>query len=290
MADRIVITTPVARLVAGSLYRGSLADTEGNPHVYKTGPNAGQTHPVWFFGVAITKEPGKQWWETAWGSQIYKAGSEAFPQACGSQSFSWKVEDGDSQTPNKKGKKPADNEGYPGNWIIKFNSNFAPNIVEKQAMGWTKIIADDVVKCGYYVQVNFNAIGNMSNQNPGVLFNVNAVAFIKAGAEISFGPSYDEMGFSDTAQAVASAPPATPTLGTAALTPASAVAAPAPGILNPSTETAVPSPVPSAALPPAPPSPSNHTMTAAAGGIAYEAYVKQGWTDAQLISNGLMLV
>jgi hypothetical protein len=30
-------------------------------------------------------------------------------------------------------------------------------------------------------------------------------------------------------------------------------------------------------------------MTAAANGIAYEAYIAQGWTDAMLVQNGLML-
>jgi hypothetical protein len=30
-------------------------------------------------------------------------------------------------------------------------------------------------------------------------------------------------------------------------------------------------------------------MTAAAQGIPYESYVAQGWTDALLVQNGLML-
>jgi hypothetical protein len=31
-------------------------------------------------------------------------------------------------------------------------------------------------------------------------------------------------------------------------------------------------------------------MTAAANGVSREAYLAAGWTDAQLIANGLMLV
>ena len=42
------------------------------------------------------------------------------------------------------------------------------------------------------------------------------------------------------------------------------------------------------APPPAPKPEPKKVMTAAAGGIAYEAYVKQGWSDQQLIDNNLM--
>ena len=30
-------------------------------------------------------------------------------------------------------------------------------------------------------------------------------------------------------------------------------------------------------------------MTAAAGGVTYDAYVKAGWTDAQMIAAGLLV-
>lgn len=66
-------------------------------------------------------------------------------------------------------------------------------------------------------------------------------------------------------------------------TPAAPPAAPAgPGPTAPTT-----------AAPPAPPAPTTAApagprMTAAANGISYEAYRGQGWTDEQLIANGLM--
>jgi hypothetical protein len=31
-------------------------------------------------------------------------------------------------------------------------------------------------------------------------------------------------------------------------------------------------------------------MTAKAAGVSYEAYVAAGWSDAQLIANGLMVI
>jgi len=63
------------------------------------------------------------------------------------------------------------------------------------------------------------------------------------------------------------------------------------------TPGAVPQP-PGAAVPPPPgaavqPNPAFaqgpvHNMTAAAGGVPYEDYIKQGWTDETLIANGYM--
>ena len=40
-------------------------------------------------------------------------------------------------------------------------------------------------------------------------------------------------------------------------------------------------------LTPEPPAPAGLTMTAAANGITYEAYIAKGWKDDQLIAQGL---
>ena len=73
---------------------------------------------------------------------------------------------------------------------------------------------------------------------------------------------------------------------------APAPGAPAPIPVTPNTgfvqvppPAAAPAPM---ASPPAPAAPVRQ-MTAAAQGIPYESYVAQGWTDAQLVQNGLML-
>jgi len=42
------------------------------------------------------------------------------------------------------------------------------------------------------------------------------------------------------------------------------------------------------APPPAPVAPVRQ-MTAAANGVTYEAYVAAGWSDAQLVQNGMMM-
>ena len=68
--------------------------------------------------------------------------------------------------------------------------------------------------------------------------------------------------------------------------PAPGAPAPIPVTPNPGF-VQVPPPAPMAP-PPAPAAPVRQ-MTAAAQGIPYESYIQQGWTDAQLVQNGLML-
>ena len=53
-------------------------------------------------------------------------------------------------------------------------------------------------------------------------------------------------------------------------------------------EEAPPPPPPPPPAPAAPAAPVRQ-MTAAAQGIPYESYIQQGWSDAQLVQNGLML-
>jgi hypothetical protein len=109
MAQKVNITSPVGRIVMGSLYDPSTTDAEGKPLVVKTGPNAGQPRVNYFFALAIPKGAEPHWAHTPWGQQIWNVGNQAFPNAAQSPAFAWKIEDGDSQIPNKKGRKPVDN-------------------------------------------------------------------------------------------------------------------------------------------------------------------------------------
>jgi len=78
MANAAVnITSPVGRLVAGSLYDAQDKDAEGKPLVIKNGPNAGQQRVDFFFAVAIPKESGHTHWaQTDWGA---KSGRKVTP-------------------------------------------------------------------------------------------------------------------------------------------------------------------------------------------------------------------
>ena len=280
--SRINFTTPVGRLVMGSLYKPQTTDADGKPLVVKSGPNAGQPKVTYFFALAIPKNPGETHWsQTPWGATIYKAGSEAFPQACQAPSFAWKVVDGDSTIPNKKGIAPITREGYKGNWVISFSSGFAPKIYNND--GSQAIVEPDAVKLGYFVQVNADVDGNGSNQNPGVYINHSMVALSAYGPEIVVGADASSVGFGQ-----APLPAGATTTPPAAFTPpaqfAPVAAAPAP---MPTPNPAFLQPPVPAAPPVAPVAPA-HVMLPPAQGATYEAMIAAGWTDALLVAHGMM--
>lgn len=333
MAQKVNITSPVGRIVMGSLYDPSTTDAEGKPLVVKIGPNAGQPRVNYFFALAIPKGAEPHWAHTPWGQQIWNVGNQAFPNAAQSPAFAWKIEDGDSQIPNKKGRKPCENEGWRGHWILKFSSGFAPKVYQQEGAGYVQVMQKDFCKPGYFVEVAFSVDGNVSQSQPGVYINHSMVCFRAYGPEISFGPDVASAGFGQSAlpagasmtppagaipkpQAPAAAPalpgapvgyapppvpagvPQMPGVAPAPLAPAGSVPmpyAPVPGAPAPIPVTPnpgfvqVPPPAPAPMAPPPAPSIPVRQMTAAARGIPYESYVAQGWSDAQLVQNGLMM-
>lgn len=279
---RTNFTTPVGRLVMGSLYKPQTTDADGKPLVVKSGPNAGQPKVTYFFALAIPKNPGETHWsQTPWGATIYKAGSEAFPQACQAPSFAWKVVDGDSTIPNKKGIAPITREGYKGNWVISFSSGFAPKIYNND--GSQAIVEPDAVKLGYFVQVNADVDGNGSNQNPGVYINHSMVALSAYGPEIVVGADASSVGFGQ-APLPAGATTTPPAAFTPPAQPAPVAAAPAP---MPTPNPAFLQPPVPAAPPVAPVAPAR-VMLPPAQGATYEAMIAAGWTDALLVAHGMM--
>ena len=351
MAERTNITSPVGRIVAGSLYKPNEKDFDGNPLVYKTGANAGQKRVSYFVALAIPKIPGHTHWaQTDWGSKIWQVGHAAFPQAAQRPDFAWKIEDGDSTIPNKRNRKPCDQEGWPGHWIIKLSNGFAPKVYFQDGSKWVERVDVDAVKPGYFVEVSFSPDGNGNQNNPGVYLNLSMVAFRGYGPEIVFGPNVDDAGFgaaplpvgasmmpppsaalpSPGPAAVPNAPympPQPPVASAPAIPPVPVVPNPAfvqlppPGAFlappavdparaaliaagldptkygMPATPTvpasgvSVPSPAASVIpVPPATVSPSSPRMTDKASGVSYEAYRQAGWTDAQLVANGLMTI
>ena len=349
MAQKVNITSPVGRIVMGSLYDPSTTDAEGKPLVVKTGPNAGQPRVNYFFALAIPKGAEPHWAHTPWGQQIWNVGNQAFPNAAQSPAFAWKIEDGDSQIPNKKGRKPCENEGWRGHWILKFSGGFAPKVYQQEGAGYVQVMQKDFCKPGYFVEVAFSVDGNGSQSQPGVYINHSMVCFRAYGPEISFGPDVASAGFGQSAlpagasmtppagaipmpQAPAAAPalpgapvgyapppvpvgvPQMPGVPGAPLAPANVAYAPPAGVPQvpgapvgsyattayPSSPAPipvtpnpgfvqVPPPAPAPMAPPAAPSIPVRQMTAAAQGVTYDAYVAAGWSDAQLVQNGLML-
>jgi hypothetical protein len=325
-ATRTNITSPVGRVVMGNLYQPNTTDAEGKPLVIKTGPNAGKPRSNYFFALAIPKGPEPHWAHTPWGGQIWQVGNLAFPQAAQSPAFAWKIEDGDSQVPNKRGRKPFENEGWKGHWILKLSGGFAPKVYRQEGQGYLQEMTVDFVKPGYFVEVAFNVDGNDSQSQPGVYLNHSMVCFRGYGPEIVFGPDVNEAGFGKAplpagasmvplAGAIplpgASAAPAYPLMPSvpaavatqAGMMASAGIASPMPPIavipnpqflqVPPPTPPAVANtvlmPAIPAALPAVPASAyPSRTMTAKAAGASYQAFTAAGWTDANLIANGYM--
>ena len=189
---------------------------------------------------------------------MVQAAQAGFPGGQWQQpAFAWKVIDGDSTTPNRRGVKPRDRTGYAGHWILNLSSSFAPQIYN--ADGSKPIAEPDAIKAGYYVQVFGSVTSNGSQNQPGVFLNHTYLALSGYGEEISVGADASQVGFG--AEPLPTGASTTPPAG--------------------QTPTA-------AAPPPPPPQGGQHTMTALANGVSYEQFRGGGWSDEMLIAQGMM--
>ena len=300
----IQITTPVGRIVQGKLWEPQeVKDQKG---VAKIGTD-GKPLVDYYFALGIAKTPGHTHWsQTDWGRQIWEEGNRAHPTFAPHPNFSWKVEDGDSPIPNKKGKRNCDREGFPGHWILKLRSGFA--IPTYNADGSAPMPANAFTP-GNFAQVLISVKGN-TGDTPGVYLNPVMAALSGYGAEIVMGPDASEAGFgaaplpAGASAAPLAAPAGLPTppapayvapvlpqaLPTPAVTAPPAVA-PAPTFpSSPAPVAVAPNPAflagPAVAAPPPTPVPQ---MTAAAGGATYEQFKVNGWTDEAMRASGYLV-
>lgn len=321
------VTTNVGRLVRGSLYKPNTTDAEGNALTVKHGPNQGQPRQEYAIWLAIPKAPGQTHWAQKpatwdqemiaagrpgaeyWGEAMWQVGHAAFPQAAGAADFSWKVYDGDSRQPGKlfkgkPGRAPAENEGWPGHWVLKIVGGYAPALYKGRPgqPGQHDAYNDpDAIKVGHFIQVNFTVKPNGSATSPGVFLNPNMVCFAAFGPEIQQGPDVASAGFGgaplppgatltppanfNPAQPAAAIPgqPATPPIPGSAPAPVPGAGyAPAAGAMPPPMTVAAPvAAAPTYAIAPAYAT-TGHTvdsLAAAAGGHAQA--VAQGWLVLQ---------
>lgn len=199
------LLTPVGRMVAGSLYKPNTTDWQGNPLVTKTGANAGQPRQEYFFQIAIAKGSEQHWSQTPWGAVIFNAATEGFPNGEPQRpDFAWKVTDGDSTVPNKKGVTPVSKTGFAGHWVLGFSSGFAPSVYT--ADGTQQIAEPDAVKNGYYIQVSGTVVANGNAGNAGVYLNHDMVALAGYGEEIHNRPDAAAVGFGGVALPVGASP------------------------------------------------------------------------------------
>lgn len=285
MSENISITTPVGRLVQGSLYKGQSLDAEGKPLVNKTGPNAGQPRVDYFFALAVQKEAETHWAQTEWGKQIWDVGHKSFPGGQAQHpTFAWKITDGDSTIPNKRGRKPCDREGYRGHWVMSFSSGYAPKIFN--ANGTAPVLEPDAVKLGYYLQVAANVAGNGSQSQPGIYLNHSMVAFSGYGPEITLGPDPSSVGFGQAPLPAGATAAPVGAFGTA--TPPVAAPLPAPAQAAPPSVAQAAPPPPPLPVQPNPAFVTGRVMLPPANGATYDQMVAAGWTDALLVQHGMM--
>lgn len=182
MAD---FTTPVGRLVYGNPATAyPVKDDRGQPKLDQTG----QPITSISFGIAIPKQGEQHWNQTQWGALIYQTGFDGWSQMCERPDFAWKVVDGDSQVPNKKGNRPCDKEGYPGHWVLNFSTRINVKLYDYIHSQGAEIMQEGVIKPGHYIQVYGNVEPNNKNnpnvQSAGVYLNPVYVAHSAYGQEI----------------------------------------------------------------------------------------------------------
>lgn len=301
-------TSPVGRIVWGSLYEPNTKDFDGNQMVVKSGADKGKPTQRYEFGLAVPKTQAHFANEPGWGQLAWATAHAAFPG--GDQSpamrpdFSWKITDGDSAVipPKSKSKvKPCDREGFKGHWVLKYSSSFAPKIYDARDVNNPVLLeGKDAIVPGYAVQVIGSIAGN-TGASPGIYLNHAAVGLRAYMPEIKTG-GVDVTGkFGGAVPAGATNVPAagfvapsTPAAPAPAAAAPAAPAAPAPAAPAPAAAPTAITPAPALmGIPTAPPPPGAAPAAPAAPigrpphkGHPYEAYKAQGWTDEQLRADG----
>lgn len=307
------------RFVGGSLYQGKSLDDNGQQKLFKSGAKKGQPRTDYSFGVAIAKTQGHWGTEPSWGQTIWAEGHACWPAGQATRKdFAWKIIDGDSAEPNKNMKRPCDQEGYPGHWILWFSGTNPPPLAVAIGAGAVPVWETRPGFCnpGDYIQVNGSVSSNESDQTSGMYLNFNGVCMIGYGQRIvGQGLDLATAGFGvqgnlpagasavplGNAPPVPGAPAASPSIPAVPAVPAVPAAVPSatpaappvptptavvpnPAILDAPSPVAVP-PAPAAVpVPPTPPAPAKVLLN---GGV-YADWIAAGWTDDSLRAAGHM--
>lgn len=250
--------TPVGRLVQGDVFTAQTKDKNGQPLTVKTGPNKGQPTQRYFMAIAVPKfvEQNGQLVQNQEFAQWYAAlqaeGRAAYPQLFNAQGQCthprFAWKVADGDGVDNDGKPNSGKPGHAGHWIIKFGSSFAPKVLNSDGRYITEPSA---IKRGYYVRVAGNAQKNEGSEVPGLYINHEAVELVAYGEEIKTGIDAVAV-FGGTARGYV--PPG------ASATPVAGAPMAQPAGLQP---------------------------TAKAQGMSVEQWRASGWTDDQLIAQGI---
>jgi hypothetical protein len=238
--------------------------------VYKSGEKEGQPRTDYFMALAVEKTNTLG---IALKKQIEDLAALAFPDLHTNgvlkegAELSTKVTDGDSTKVNKKGKRPCDQEGYPGHWVFSFNTSTPPECFTKG--GASRIKDPKDVKTGYFIRINGNMQPNGSKGNPGIYLNPNMVELVAYGAEIR-----------------GNRPEASSVFGGAPEEALPAGASATPVDDSPAAEgVQPPPPATEEAAPPPPPAETPRMYTYQGKQYTKAQFLGWGWTEAQIEAN-----
>ena len=212
----VEILFPVGRLVSGHpMFPQPVMNNKVKPPVPMLDAT-GQPVTERYIGVAIPKAGETHWNQTVWGSQIYAAAQDAAegytPGEVQYEGFAWKITDGDSIKPNKKGNKPCEQEGWAGNWVIHMSTRIVYNCYHVGKYDPAQAIQNkDDIKKGYKCRVFAMVKGNKPSETPGVYINPSLFEMTAVDTEIvskASGPSaMDVFGGGQTATVTHTPPP-----------------------------------------------------------------------------------
>lgn len=176
------------RLVMGNPMNGYTTDRQNRPYTDKHG----QPVTKFSFNIAVPKTDSSV---NDILQQLSAAGKTGFPNlfdqqgTCLHPQFAFKYVDGDSVALDMGGVRWCDKEGYPGNWVFKLTTQFAPKCYVKDASGkYTQIINPQQIKTGDYIRAQVVVSANGDTSKPGLYLNPTIVEFVGPGEAISSGP------------------------------------------------------------------------------------------------------
>lgn len=144
--------------------------------------NMGRPVTEMYCAIAIPKNGSTDWRATPWGQKTHglavAAWSNGEPQ---NPAFSNKIDDGDSAIPNKKQKKPCDQEGYPGHWVVHCSTQFAVRCHHVGKYDPSEQIQDEKkIKTGDYGRLLIEVKKN-TGDTPGMYMNPILFELSRAG-------------------------------------------------------------------------------------------------------------
>lgn len=204
MSDTIVIE---GRLVRGHPMKAfAKKDRAGQPKLNQAGLPQMET----FVAVAIPKNGTTDFKQTEFGQALYAAAVAAWPKGeHGSPSFAWKVVDGDSAVPDKKGTPPNIRPGYAGHWVVNAATQIGINCYHVgKYKPHEQIQQEGEIKTGDYCALAISFAGNKSTESPGMYVNPVHFALTRQGEAIiseGSGPAAEDV-FAGLGGAAAPAP------------------------------------------------------------------------------------